>query len=976
MAYEFPLKLDLRDFAQGITRAGVLMQGFAGRAAGFVNSIRGQLAAASAAATVFAGVSVNAFREDEIAAARLAGVFGEQLTPRLKQFTETLAESSRRGVGDIQALASAAGSVASAVARDTAEFARISESLTEISANAATAFGTDPQQALSAFQAALFGSERAVRQYGIILDGEAVKAQARVLGFDPENLTDQQAALARFQIIMQSSNRVAQQAAAQSDTLNESLRGLGTQSSELAGDVGAVLAPAVRELVDGLSNAVKATRAWIQENGSGLSEQLKGAAKATREYAEAIGGFVAAHPIITGLAAAFAGLGIATVAAGAGLAKIITIWTTLAPIAAAASAWLAGLNVGTLLLAGSLGVLAGSIGVILISLNSIINSYRSARQELQSTAEAEAAAAKAQAESVQNTERLLKTFNDGELARYNDLVRSGESAWKAAHQVARESIADTETAQEESSRRDKSREAERAAAIKRTADEHKAALESLANAERDLSGAVSQRAREQIDATSRIDDNIAAIIAKYDQLRQKLVTGEEIQRSFAAQAVEIEQERLKLRERELSAAEEAASAERALQDIQAQAAGNVEAEIALLRERAELRASEAGSQIEAAQILRKAQAEIDAAVFRDDQKRADEKKRKEEEIANAAESARRGVVEAELRIKEARAAATETLKDDLEVQRQRQALELEAAKSENELAALKKKHLIEQQALIEDNARRQKLADLAAITRAKEFARATQDQVDRRAGRGSEVDVRDTTRRLDDQLKNVVSAKSAEDFNRAARQSFDLTLDDARKRAEEAFNAFQEAQGRLSGPFANTSDRRAAEGDVERLRREAQAAGSQFGAAQDAASTELARLTDAAIRQAEKAEVARQKTENAAESADAGEQATAALGDSIGKLESPIKTLAEGIAALANSDVFNNILGTLQGALDSIANYGAKFDNFGNVMVEKLTAFSSVVSEQGARLDGLSERIAAIPVPQRGNLNATGLGGF
>jgi cell division protein FtsB len=134
----------------------------------------------------------------------------------------------------------------------------------------ASVFNIQVSEALQVFQSGLAGESEPLKRFGInLLDTEvkayAVRAEIVKQG---ETLTEQQKVLARYGLLMESTNKTAGDFANTSGNLANGSRILGAQMTDLQGEIGQALLPALQRLLPTL-------RALVTEFGSKLVVAVK-----------------------------------------------------------------------------------------------------------------------------------------------------------------------------------------------------------------------------------------------------------------------------------------------------------------------------------------------------------------------------------------------------------------------------------------------------------------------------------------------------------------------------------------------------------------------------------------------------------------------------------------------------------------------------------------------------------------------------
>ena len=142
--------------------------------------------------------------------------------------------------------------------------------ITTRAADFASVFNIDVAEALRVFQSGLAGESEPLKRFGINLLETEVKAyavRAEIIK-QGETLTEQQKVLARYGLLMESTNKTAGDFANTSGNLANGSRILSAQMTDLQGEIGQALLPALQRLLPTL-------RALVTEFGSKLVDAVR-----------------------------------------------------------------------------------------------------------------------------------------------------------------------------------------------------------------------------------------------------------------------------------------------------------------------------------------------------------------------------------------------------------------------------------------------------------------------------------------------------------------------------------------------------------------------------------------------------------------------------------------------------------------------------------------------------------------------------
>lgn len=222
------------------------------------------LGLAGAAGGVLAAISREA-AADEATLQRLRATFGE-LSDDVQGFGSELAKSTRRTEGGVQGLLIGFDQVLKGMDLSDKQAADFAKTLSKLTIDMAAFNGVSEEEILSTFQTAMVRGGPAVQKYGINLKETRIEQEAFNQGFDPKNLTTQQEALVKLNIIMQDTQRAHGAAAATATTFRERMIGAKNAIAELFSDIGNGANARFGPLLDRLRETVEAVRAWIKEN--------------------------------------------------------------------------------------------------------------------------------------------------------------------------------------------------------------------------------------------------------------------------------------------------------------------------------------------------------------------------------------------------------------------------------------------------------------------------------------------------------------------------------------------------------------------------------------------------------------------------------------------------------------------------------------------------------------------------------------
>ena len=175
-------------------------------------------------------------------------IFGEA-SRGVERWSETTARSL--GIAQAQALTATGtfGNLFRVVDLAPQQAAEMSQALVQLAADLASFNNANPEDVLQAIRSGLIGEAEPLRRYGVLLSEARVQQQAMAdTGkTNVKSLTDQEKALARYQIILQDTAPAQGDFARTSDGLANQSRILNANLSDLAGDIGSLLIPKLTE---------------------------------------------------------------------------------------------------------------------------------------------------------------------------------------------------------------------------------------------------------------------------------------------------------------------------------------------------------------------------------------------------------------------------------------------------------------------------------------------------------------------------------------------------------------------------------------------------------------------------------------------------------------------------------------------------------------------------------------------------------
>lgn len=236
-----------------ITRSAKKQETGLGKLSKAYGGVAKAAAGAFAAREVFNFVksSVKAFSDLEESLNAVSVGFGAG-ADTIKAFGEQAAETVGLSNSEFNQLSVTTGALMSNFITDQQDAADATIELTQRAADMASVFNTSVPDALGAVQSALRGEQEPIRRYGVLIDEAAVNAKALALGLaeSATEISAQDKAVARLELIYEQTNQVAGDFAATSDGLANSQRILAAKFEDAKAVIGEQFAPALTTLLE------------------------------------------------------------------------------------------------------------------------------------------------------------------------------------------------------------------------------------------------------------------------------------------------------------------------------------------------------------------------------------------------------------------------------------------------------------------------------------------------------------------------------------------------------------------------------------------------------------------------------------------------------------------------------------------------------------------------------------------------------
>jgi hypothetical protein len=256
------LALEARDYVSGaakaskatrdLNREAAAVEKKGNKAAKAMDGMAKKFVALFAAkkAAAFLKDSVRAFSDLVESANAVEVQFGKAASV-ITDFGAIAAESVGLAQSEFQQLSIATGALLSNFTKSSQGMARETVTLTQRAADVASVFNVDVTVALQAFQSAIQGQSRPIRQFGVLMDDFSVRQKAVELGLaaTTAEVGQQDKAAARLALIYEQTEKTAGDFAATSGELANQQRIVSKQFEDAKAVLGEALAPAMADFL-------------------------------------------------------------------------------------------------------------------------------------------------------------------------------------------------------------------------------------------------------------------------------------------------------------------------------------------------------------------------------------------------------------------------------------------------------------------------------------------------------------------------------------------------------------------------------------------------------------------------------------------------------------------------------------------------------------------------------------------------------
>ncbi|WP_454599125.1 phage tail tape measure protein [Qipengyuania sp. SM2507] len=207
----------------------------------------------------FGGFAVKAASDAEELQSAFDQTFGA-LSKQMTEWAETTGDAMGRSTQEIQQAANTFGIFFNQAAPTKQAAAELSKEFSVLAQDLSSFFNVDPTEAMQKLRSGLSGESEPLRDFGVFLNEAAVKAKAFEIGIAAagSELTEQQKIMARAALIMDATATAQGDVARTADGTANRVRAAKAAFEELQVAIGEKLIPAVRPLVEGLTNMLSA----------------------------------------------------------------------------------------------------------------------------------------------------------------------------------------------------------------------------------------------------------------------------------------------------------------------------------------------------------------------------------------------------------------------------------------------------------------------------------------------------------------------------------------------------------------------------------------------------------------------------------------------------------------------------------------------------------------------------------------------
>lgn len=193
------------------------------------------------------------------------GQFRDQVVDDLEEFGNTVG----RATHELEGMAASIQDTFVPMGFARGEAAKLSVELTKLAVDVASFNNASDVETMEAFQSALVGNHETVRRFGVVITEATLNQELFRMGIakGTKEATNAEKVQARLNLIIRGTSDAHGDAARTADSFANRSRALRAQLSELAGELGTILLPAVTDIVEALLEGVRASRGFLEAIG-------------------------------------------------------------------------------------------------------------------------------------------------------------------------------------------------------------------------------------------------------------------------------------------------------------------------------------------------------------------------------------------------------------------------------------------------------------------------------------------------------------------------------------------------------------------------------------------------------------------------------------------------------------------------------------------------------------------------------------
>ena len=274
-AREFVLKIiaDVTDATKGLSTLEDSTQTTAQKMGGVAKTVAAGVA--TAAVLKFGKDCLDAAGDADAAMDKVASVFGDS-AGEIEKFSKNTADSMGLSSSQFQAMAAQSGALMQSVGINADDAAKRTENMSQRAADLAAIYGGDASKAMDAFDKAMTGQTKSLKEYGIVISAADIDARAMAEGYVDASgkVTDAGKAIASQELILEKSSKQAGAFADNAGDLGSQQQILAAKMTNLKETIGTALLPVVERLislVQPFMNFMTSNISWIAPLAAGIA---------------------------------------------------------------------------------------------------------------------------------------------------------------------------------------------------------------------------------------------------------------------------------------------------------------------------------------------------------------------------------------------------------------------------------------------------------------------------------------------------------------------------------------------------------------------------------------------------------------------------------------------------------------------------------------------------------------------------------